>query len=111
MNGSRAESRSMGPCLWRGLFLSDGRMTLALDFPECSQSVVGRLDPRWKLAAIMLAAFAAALLQTLPSALALLGATMLLVLAARLPFRWLALRLSGMALVLAVFLAWLPFIQ
>jgi cobalt/nickel transport system permease protein len=86
-------------------------MTLALDFPHCGQSVIGRLDPRWKLAAFMLAALSTALLRTLPPALAAGAATFMLVLAARIPLGWLLARLGGVALALAFFLAWLPFLH
>jgi cobalt/nickel transport system permease protein len=84
-------------------------MTLALDFPTCRHSLLGRLDSRWKLAALLTAAFAVALLQTLPPALAGWVGALVLVSVARLPLRWLWTRLGGVALLLAFFLAWLPF--
>jgi cobalt/nickel transport system permease protein len=86
-------------------------MTLALDFPHRGQSFVGRLDARWKLIAFLLAALSTAFLQTLPPALAAGAATLLLVLAARVPLGWLLARLGGVTLVLAFFLAWLPFVH
>jgi cobalt/nickel transport system permease protein len=83
-------------------------MTLALDFPECNQAPLGGIDPRWKLAALLPATLAAALLQTLPTALvAALGALIMARLAG-LPPRWLLWRLGGLALALALFLIWLP---
>ncbi len=84
-------------------------MTLALHFPECTRSLVGRLDTRWKLAALMLAATTTALLQTLPPVLLASMGTLVLVVLARLPPRWLLARLGSVALVLTFFLAWLPF--
>src|SRR5437016_9826203 len=86
-------------------------MTLALDFPVCSHSFLGRFDPRWKLAALMLAALAAALVRTLPCALAALAGALSLTVAARLPLRWLFARLAGVGLAFAFFLSWLPFIH
>ena len=84
-------------------------MTLALDFPICSQSPLGRLDPRWKLASLVAAAVLSALLQTLPAALLAGAGALVLVLMAQLPPRWLLLRLAGVILVFGFFLAWLPF--
>jgi cobalt/nickel transport system permease protein len=86
-------------------------MTLALDYPAPSQSLLSRLDPRWKLAALMAAAIVTALLQTLPAVLVAGAGALLLVLAARLPAHWLLARLGSVALVLAFFLAWLPFMR
>lgn len=101
----------LGPCLWRGLFCWVCLMTLALDFPACNNSPLGRLDPRWKLAALMLAALATALLQMLPTIVAASLGTLVLVPLSRLPPRWLLLRLCGVALVMTLFLAWLPFVH
>jgi cobalt/nickel transport system permease protein len=84
-------------------------MTLALSFPDCAQSPLGTLDPRWKLAAFLGAAFTGALLQTLPAAAATLAGALVLARLARLPACWLLVRLGSVALVLAFFLAWLPF--
>jgi cobalt/nickel transport system permease protein len=78
-------------------------MTLAFTPPPCPDSPLRRLDPRWKLAALALAALAAALLRTVPaSALALAGA-LLLALLARLPARWFLGRLGATALFVALF--------
>ena len=84
-------------------------MTLALDFPLCSDSPLGRVDPRWKLAALLFAAFVAALVRTLPAALAAAAGAVVLVILAELPPRWLFWRLGSVALVMAFFIAWLPF--
>ncbi len=83
-------------------------MTLALSLPPCPDSLLARLDPRWRLAGLLFAALTAALLQTLPSiGLALLG-SLLLVLLARLPGAWYLLRIGTLALALAVFVLPLP---
>ncbi|MCI0638008.1 MAG: cobalt ECF transporter T component CbiQ [Gemmataceae bacterium] len=85
-------------------------MTLTLDFPECTQSPLGRWDPRWKLAGVLLMVFAAALVRTLPAALVVFAGALILVLLARLPLRWYCRRLVVVAVFLAVFLVWLPFL-
>jgi cobalt/nickel transport system permease protein len=83
-------------------------MTLALDALPCPDSPVRRLDPRWKLAALLLAAAAVAVLTTLPAVfLALLGAAALAAIA-RLPWRWCLARLAPVAVFLAFFVALLP---
>jgi cobalt/nickel transport system permease protein len=74
-------------------------------------SPVSRLDPRWKLAALVLAgAGVVALENLLPAALAFLGAVGVAVLA-RLPLRWSLSRLGLAVLVLSPFLVLLPFVQ
>jgi cobalt/nickel transport system permease protein len=85
-------------------------MTLALDSLPRFDSPLARLDPRWKLAALLTAAAAAALLRTLPPALLALSGALALALGGRLPSRWLLQRLGGLALFLAVFTVWLPFL-
>jgi cobalt/nickel transport system permease protein len=76
--------------------------------PPCPDSPLRRLDPRWKLAALALAALATALLRTLPAAgLALAGAGLLVGLG-RLPLRWYAGRLAAVGLLLALFVLPLP---
>ncbi len=44
-------------------------MPLALDFPQCSHSFLGRLEPRWKMAALVLAGLFFTRLTTLPAVL------------------------------------------
>ncbi len=85
-------------------------MTLALDLPECADSLVSRRDPRWKLAAVLLTCGLLAFTRTWPVALAGLAAVLLLVWLAKLPGRWYRSRVGGVLLFLAVFLAWLPFV-
>jgi cobalt/nickel transport system permease protein len=76
-----------------------------------TQSPLGRFDPRWKLAALVLAASAVIFLQGLSAAsLALLGAAFLAVFA-RLPWRWCLARLGLVLLVLAPFLILMPFVH
>lgn len=84
-------------------------MTLALDFPESGSSFLGRWDPRWKLAALLPAAVMAALLQSVPAASLALVSALVLAFLGRLPPRWLLARLGTLALVLTLFLLWLPF--
>ena len=86
-------------------------MTLALDFPQCSHSFLGRLDPRWKMAALILAALFCALLTTLPAALGAWAFSLVIVALARLPIHWLLVRLGSVAVVLVFFAAWLPLIH
>jgi cobalt/nickel transport system permease protein len=76
-----------------------------------TSSPVSHLDPRWKLAALLIAASGVVVLQNLLSAaLALLGAIALGILA-RLPLRWALARLGLTLLVLAPFLVLLPLVQ
>jgi cobalt/nickel transport system permease protein len=85
-------------------------MTLAFDLPGSPPSALSRLDPRWKVAALFLAAAVAAALRHLaPALLAVLGAWLLLGLA-RLPLRWYLARLALTALFLALFVGFLPFL-
>lgn len=72
-------------------------------------SPLQRLDPRWKLAALVLAAVVAAALRGPVPALVALGLALVLILVGRLPMRWFAARLGGLALFLILFTAWLPF--
>jgi cobalt/nickel transport system permease protein len=85
-------------------------MTLSLDLPPCPDSPLGRLDARWRLAGLLLLAAAATALRTVPAALALLAAGLLLVALSRLPGGWYARRLGAAALVLVVFGVTLPFL-
>ena len=85
-------------------------MTLAFELPDCPPSLVRRWDPRWKLAGLLLAAFALALLQTSGPALAALAGAVFLVALARLPLRWYLQRLGTAVVMFAMFFAWLPFV-
>jgi cobalt/nickel transport system permease protein len=83
-------------------------MTPLLDIPEARPSPLHRLDPRWKLAALLAATLAVALVRAPLPALAALAGTLLLVALARLPLRWYAGRLATALLVVAFFVLWLP---
>jgi cobalt/nickel transport system permease protein len=75
------------------------------------ESSVSRLDPRWKLAALILAGAAVVALHSLPTAaLACMGAAALAILA-RLPPRWCLARIGIVLLFLAPFMILLPFVQ
>jgi cobalt/nickel transport system permease protein len=85
-------------------------MTLAFSAPPRTQSLVSRLDPRWKLAALLFAAGVATTLHTLPAAGCALLMALLLALLARLPPRWFLRRLGALAVFLALFTLPLPWI-
>jgi cobalt/nickel transport system permease protein len=85
-------------------------MTLALDlFPE-TDSVIHRLDPRWKLAAAIIAVVGVVLLQTLPAAATALLLGAMLVIVSKLPVRWYLARVGTIGLFLAFFAVWLPLV-
>lgn len=83
-------------------------MTLALDLPPCPDSPVRRLDPRWKLAALLLAVLSIALLRGLSAAGLALAGSLLLALLGRLPARWFLRRLGATLLFLSLFALPLP---
>jgi cobalt/nickel transport system permease protein len=83
-------------------------MTLRLTPPPRPDSLLAQLDPRWRLAALVPAAFAAAVLRTVPAAAAALAGALLLAALARLPPRWLLTRLGALGLFLLLFAAPLP---
>jgi cobalt/nickel transport system permease protein len=85
-------------------------MTLRFAPPPAPDSVLRRLDPRWRLAGIVLVALVAALLRTLPAAALALLVALLLAGAGRLPRRWLAARLGALLGLLALFAVPLPFL-
>jgi cobalt/nickel transport system permease protein len=85
-------------------------MTFALDHVSQPESLISRLDPRWKLAALVLATLAVALLHTLLAAALALGGAFVLVALARLPLRWYLSRIGGLAVFLLLFVVLLPFI-
>src|ERR1043166_6356689 len=85
-------------------------MTLAFDFPTTVDSCFARMDPRWKLAAIVPTVILLALVRTMPAALAGIVAALGLAGLARLPWKWLTRRLAWTAFLLALFLVWLPFL-
>jgi cobalt/nickel transport system permease protein len=85
-------------------------MTLAFEPPACPDSPLRRLDPRWKLAALVLAAAAASVLTTLPAAALALAGALVLAALSRMPPRWFLGRMAALAVVLLAFVALLPFI-
>jgi len=85
-------------------------MTLAFSAPPQTSSLVSHLDPRWKLAALLIAAAVVASLHTLPATIAALAASLLLVVFARLPSRWFLERLAAVSLFLALFTLPLPWL-
>jgi cobalt/nickel transport system permease protein len=84
-------------------------MTLLLDIPAPRPSPLRRLDPRWRLAALLFYACCVIAMHSLLPVLAALAAALLLVLTARLPLRWVGLRLGAALLLPAFFVLWLPF--
>jgi cobalt/nickel transport system permease protein len=85
-------------------------MTLVFDSPECGPSFLQRLDPRWKLAALALAALALPFIRTWPPALAALAGALLLAALARIPWRWYFLRMGTALVMYVLFMIWLPFV-
>jgi cobalt/nickel transport system permease protein len=85
-------------------------MTLAFSLPPQADSPLGRLDPRWRLAGLIVVAAAVSLLHSLPAAGVALLVAMLLAASARLPARWCLERLGAVAFFLALFTLPLPFL-
>lgn len=83
-------------------------MTLPAVFPLQLDAPLARIDPRWKLAALVPAAIAVSVLRTPgPAAVALAGSWLLLGMA-RLPLRWYLGRLATIVVFLGFFLLLLP---
>jgi cobalt/nickel transport system permease protein len=87
-----------------------GRSDTVVALPTVIAGIGPRLDPRWKLAAVVIAVCAALALHTLPAALLAFLATLTLALAARLPPRWFAARAGAALLAVALFALPLPFL-
>ncbi len=85
-------------------------MTLAFDLPACKPSFLQNMDPRWKLAGLLLAALALALLRSWGPALAALAGALLVVVLARIPWPWFLRRMATALTMYALFLIWLPFV-
>jgi cobalt/nickel transport system permease protein len=85
-------------------------MTRVLEPPPCVDSPVHRLDPRWKLAGLVLAAILISMLGSLPAATAALVAAWVLAGLSRMPLGWYLSRLTALAAVLLFFVVLLPFI-
>jgi len=85
-------------------------MTLAFSALPCPDSPLRQIDPRWKLAGLVLLTVVVACLRHLTPAFVALGGTLVLAALARLPARWFLTRLGAVALFLAPFVASLPFL-
>jgi cobalt/nickel transport system permease protein len=85
-------------------------MTLVFSVPPLRPSFLSRLDPRWKLAALLLLAASVALLHRLRVAAVALAVALLLALFARLPLRWFLQRLGAAAFFFALFALPLPWL-
>ncbi len=86
-------------------------MTLALAVPHAADSPLTRLDARWKLAALGIAAVAVAALRTLPAAAVGLAVSAGLVAVSRLPRPWLRRRLGELALAVGPLVVLLPLFE
>lgn len=86
-------------------------MTLAFSLPPPTiPTPLSRLDPRWKLAALLFAAAVVTTLHAPQVAVAAFVAALVLAVAARLPRRWFVERLAAAALFLALFALPLPWL-
>jgi cobalt/nickel transport system permease protein len=86
-------------------------MTLPSAFPTNRTAPLSRIDPRWKLAALMPAAVCISTLRSLAAAALALGGALLLVVFARLPPRWYLTRLGLLIFFLGLFLLLLPLVD
>jgi cobalt/nickel transport system permease protein len=85
-------------------------MTLAFSLPPRTDAPLARLDPRWRLAGLLLLAGTAAALGSLPAVAAGLVTACVIAALARLPPRWFLERLGTAAFFLVVFTLPLPFL-
>jgi cobalt/nickel transport system permease protein len=83
-------------------------MTPALELPPCPDSLVRRLDPRWKLASLLLASACASAIGTLTVAGVFFGSSLVLAALARIHAGWYLSRIAGLALILIAFTFFLP---
>jgi cobalt/nickel transport system permease protein len=86
-------------------------MTFVLDPPPIANSPVSRLDPRWKLSALVVAAAAAAASQTLGPAMGAFTVALLLAVVAQLPGRWFLGRLGALTVALVPFAVIMPLVD
>src|SRR5262245_31421286 len=86
-------------------------MTLKGHYLSGTGSWLAKLDPRWKLAALLPAALAIAFLRHWPTAGAALLGSLFLAGLARLPLRWYLARLAAALIVLAPLAILLPFLH
>jgi cobalt/nickel transport system permease protein len=85
-------------------------MTLGLSALPCPDSPLRRIDPRWKLAGLVLLTVVTACLRHLMPAAVAFGAALFLAALGRLPARWYWTRLGVAALFLSPFVTLLPFL-
>jgi cobalt/nickel transport system permease protein len=85
-------------------------MTLALKHLPLPDSLLSRLDPRWKLAGLAFATLSVALLHTLATVSLAFAGTLVMVVLSRLPLRWYLSRLGALATLLLIFVVLLPFL-
>ena len=83
-------------------------MTLTLEHLPLAKSPLSRLDPRRKLASLLLAMLGLALLRTLPPVSAAFGAALLLSVACRQPVRWYVKRFGTLFLFVFLFAGAMP---
>jgi cobalt/nickel transport system permease protein len=83
-------------------------MRLSPEHVSPAESRLSRLDPRWKLAALLLAALMIACLRSLPAAALGLAGALGLALFGRVPFSWFVSRLGSLAAFLALMALFLP---
>jgi cobalt/nickel transport system permease protein len=86
-------------------------MNQALEVLPCPDSPLRRLDPRWKLAGILLAVTFIACLRHLGPALLAFAGTLVLAALSRLPPRWFLTRLGAAVLFLSPFIVSLPLLM
>jgi cobalt/nickel transport system permease protein len=85
-------------------------MRQLLSPPEVFDTFIGGIDPRWKLAGIIVAVAVIVCLQTVMASAVALACALSLAAVARLPPRWLAGRLGGLCVFLVIFTIWMPFL-
>jgi cobalt/nickel transport system permease protein len=85
-------------------------MTLAFDLPSCPNSLITRLDARWKLAGVLLAVALLAPLTSPGPALSALAGALLVAWIARVPLGWYLRRLGTSLALFTLFLIWLPLV-
>jgi cobalt/nickel transport system permease protein len=83
---------------------------LAFSALPCPDSPLRWMDPRWKLAGLLLLTVVTACLRHLLPAAVAFGGALLLAALGRLPSRWYWTRLVAAALFLSPFVVWLPFL-
>jgi cobalt/nickel transport system permease protein len=83
-------------------------MTLPIAFPVRLGAPLSRVDPRWKLAALVPAGLVCGALRTIGPASVALALALAVAALARVPLRWYVSRIGTLILLLAVFLAFLP---